>query len=160
MADNEGTPARSLTRRQLIKRAAVMGGAAVWATPIIRMAVAGNAATGASRTLIEPRLVAFDGSCGPFLLADPTTTRTVCASTQKKAEIAFKSEVKTDCRAACQTHGPCTAPSLCNTDERTPADLGVVTCVGSGLACASAPYGEDGQQWICTAVVACNCVCG
>lgn len=150
---------RPITRRDLIKRGAIVGGVAVWGVPLIKLAVSGDDLP--TQTLSGAALVVFPGTCDPTLLDDPSHTRLVCAKSATAAETAFKSAVKAPCAAKCAESTSCASGTACNTNKRTPTTVGAVICVETGnlLGCPLGPYARGSKEFTCVGVVTCNCLC-
>ena len=153
------TERKALTRRDLIKRAAIVGGAAVWAAPVIRM-MAGSGAGPAARSLDGVQLASFHAPCVNTLLQDPLYVATICAKTASAAATAFTSQAKTACTSKCTELGPCVTGTC-----KPPAGksggptIGTVTCTGPGADCPAPPYARNTKVFVCSAIVTCKCVC-
>lgn len=147
-----------LTRRNLIKRGAVLGGVAVWAAPLVKLALT-DAGDKQAQTLGNAQLVAFEAPCGSVNLASPTYTLTVCAKNVNGARSAFTSAATTACATKCGQLGPCTGTCRKPAGKAGKPSIGAVTCTGPGADCPSPPYGGGTKEWICSAVVTCPCAC-
>lgn len=150
---------RGLSRRDLIKRGAIMGGVAVWGVPLIKMAMTDDLPT---QSLGGATLVVFPGTCEATLLEDPEHTRFVCARNASGAVTAFKTAVKTACTPKCAESTNC-APGTgtCRTNKRTPTTVGTVTCTETfnPSGCPEGSYARGSKEFLCVGVVTCNCVC-
>lgn len=156
MEEIQGGTGRRLTRRELIARGAVIGGVAVWSTPLIRMAASGEA-----RNIT---LAAFPGTCEPTALDDPETVRLVCAKNNRGAESAFNAALKGECTAKCGRGGGCVAPTdVCGLAKgKNAMTVEGLDCTETGNAagCPDGAYVRGAREFRCSAAVMCNCECG
>lgn len=151
----ESSPMR-VTRREMIKRGAIIGGVAVWGVPLVKLAVQSDDAP--TRLM----LAAFPQTCETT--PDVTSTGLVCNTTSSKAAAAFKATLKSFCTSKCAEAAGCApATPSCVANKRTPYTLiGSVTCTetGNSFGCpANAGYVRNAKEFTCTAVVQCRCEC-
>ncbi len=151
----ESSPMR-VTRREMIKRGAIIGGVAVWGVPLIKMAVQNDDAP------TRLTLAAFPQTCEKT--PNLTNTGLVCDTTNAKATAAFKSTLKNFCTRKCADAAGCApATPSCVPNKTTPYTLiGTVICTETLnlLGCpATGGYVLGAKEFTCVAVVQCNCGC-
>lgn len=148
---------RRLSRRELIRRGAMVGGVAVWGAPLVKMAVANESP---AKSLGGATLVAFPDTCDPVLLGDPHV-RLVCAKNNSGAVNSFKAAVKAVCSDKCGESTTCGTSTACRTNKRDPATVSGIICTETGnlAGCPVGPYARGSKEFSCLGVVICNCEC-